>query len=83
MAIANLFVATLTKNGNAIVEINYTEAKYRDYKTGSFIFFKEKQYLLQKGINNVVYENVFNKKHLDFIKIMGFICFRSIQFYST
>ena len=72
MAIANLFVATLTNNGNAVVEINYTEAKYRDYKTGNFIFFKEKQYLQQKGINNVVYENVFNKKHLDFIKVMGF-----------
>ena len=72
MAIANLFVATLTKNGNALVEIDYTEAKYRDYKTGNFIFFKEKESLLQKGIRNVVYENVFNKKHLDFIKVMGF-----------
>ena len=72
MAIANLFVATLTNNGNAIVEIDYTEAKYRDYKTGNFIFFKEKESLLQKGIRNVVYENVFNKKHLDFIKVMGF-----------
>jgi hypothetical protein len=72
MVIANIFVATLTHDGIAIVKINYTVPKYRDYKVGKFIFEKEKKYLISKGVKQVVYNEVYNKQHESFLKTMGF-----------
>ena len=72
MVIANIFEAALHTDGSAVVNINYTVAKYRDYKVGKFIFDKEKKYLLNNGIHAIVYENVPNKNHEDFLKKMGF-----------
>lgn len=72
MAIANIFVATIDKNGDAVVKINYTTPKYRDYKVGHYIFNKEKQYLISHGIKRLIYHDIYNKEHEHFIKIMGF-----------
>ncbi len=72
MVIANIFVAELAADGNAYVKINYTVAKYRDYKVGTFIFDKEKDFLKAKGIHQLVYLNVPNKNHAAFLKKMGF-----------
>ncbi len=72
MVIANIFVAELAADGNAYVKINYTVAKYRDYKVGTFIFEKEKDFLKTKGIHQLVYLNVPNKNHAAFLKKMGF-----------
>ena len=72
LVVANLFVAKLHPDGNAIVEINYTVAKYRDYKTGRFIFEREKEHLLERGVKKIVYEKMNNKNHLHFLKVMGF-----------
>ncbi|MEP6673730.1 MAG: hypothetical protein ABJA78_01190 [Ferruginibacter sp.] len=72
LVIANIFSASLDDKGNATVLINYTVKKYRDYKIGRFIFDKEKQYLVSKGIKRIVYTSVFNKKHLAFLKVMEF-----------
>jgi hypothetical protein len=72
MVIANIFVATLSNNGVAVVKINYTVPKYRDYKVGKFIFEKEKKYLISKGVKKVLYNEVFNKQHGSFLKTMGF-----------
>ncbi len=71
-AIANLFIANIDSSGNAIVKINYTVPQYRDYKVGKFIFEKEKSFLKANNIKQVVYENVYNKNHLNFLKVMGF-----------
>jgi hypothetical protein len=72
LVISNVFVAHLQEDGYAIVEINYTVANYRDFKVGRFIFDKEKEYLTSQGIKHIVYENVHNKNHQNFIKVMGF-----------
>jgi hypothetical protein len=72
MVIANLFVANLLENGIAKVEINYTIPSFRDFKVGRFIFDREKAYLLQQGVQQVVYERVHNESHLIFLKQMGF-----------
>ncbi len=72
LVIANIFVANLNEKGDAVVEINYTLNKYRDYKIGRFIFEREKEYLISKGVKNIVYENMTNKSHLRFLKVMGF-----------
>lgn len=72
VVIANIFSAAVEPNGDAFVSLNYTLPKYRDYKVGSFIFGKEKDYLISKGIKRIVYNDVANKGHLDFLKVNGF-----------
>ncbi len=72
MVIANIFEATLLSDGTAIVNINYTVPKYRDYKVGRFIFENEKKYLTNKGIKKIFYEKVPNKNHEHFLQKMGF-----------
>ncbi|HEX8334476.1 MAG TPA: hypothetical protein VF622_17765 [Segetibacter sp.] len=72
MAVANIFVASVSEDGTATVRINYTVAKYRDYKVGKFIFDKEKSYLLSKGVKVLLYEEVYNKHHKKFLLKMGF-----------
>jgi len=72
LVIANIFIATVSADGNAFVKINYTIPKYRDYKVGKFIFDKENKYLLLKGVKQIVYKKVTNKNHENFLKVMGF-----------
>lgn len=72
VVIANIFSAKLSTDGDAIVSLNYTLPKYRDYKVGTFIFEKEKDYLISKGVKRIVYKEVSNKGHLDFLKVSGF-----------
>ena len=72
VVIANIFSAALQPNGDAYVALNYTLPKYRDYKVGSFIFEKEKDFLVSKGVKRIVYNEVSNKGHLDFLKVSGF-----------
>jgi len=73
LVISNVFIAHLKEDGNAVVDINYTVASYRDFKVGRFIFDKEKEYLTAQGIKHIVYEKVHNKNHENFIKVMGFV----------
>ena len=72
MVIANIFVATIMNDGTALVKLNYTIPKYRDYKIGKFLFHKEKQFLLSHGIQRLVYTQVFNKKHESYLIRVGF-----------
>ncbi|MBS1736888.1 MAG: hypothetical protein JSS98_09855 [Bacteroidetes bacterium] len=73
LVIANIFIATLQPDGSAIIRLNYTVSKYRDYKVGTFIFKKDRKFLISKKINELVYESVANKNHLHFLKKMGFM----------
>lgn len=73
LVIANMFSASLSANGDAFVQLNYTLQKFRDYKVGSFIFEREKDFLIAKGIRRLVYRQVDNKNHLEFLRVMGFI----------
>ena len=72
IVIANIFTATLQDDGTAIVNLNYTVPKYRDYKVGRFIFEREKKYLLSKGVKRLVYSQAVNLKHKRFLNVMGF-----------
>lgn len=72
LVIANIFSAKLAGDGTAEVIINYTVTKYRDYKVGRFIFDKEKQYLLSKGVKTIYYKTVSHKRHEKFLAVMGF-----------
>ena len=72
LVIANMFSAKLLPDGNAEVSINFTTPKYRDFKVGRFIFEREKQFLVSKGIKQITYQKVYNKGHENFLKVMGF-----------
>ena len=73
LVIANIFSALLLENGDAVVALNYTTKKYRDYKVGKYIFEREKQFLISKGIERIVYKNVNNKSHTHYLKTLGFL----------
>ena len=72
LVIANIFSVAPGVDGNAEVIINYTVPKYRDFKVGRFIFDREKQYLLSKGVTTVFYRTVANKNHEKFLRVNGF-----------
>jgi len=72
MVLANVFVAALSEDGSGVVKFNYTVPKYRDYKVGRFIFEKERDYLLSKGIKKLLYTEVANSGHRAFLEKMGF-----------
>ncbi len=72
LVIANIFSVKPGSNGTAEVFINYTVTKYRDYQVGHFIFEKEKEFLLRKGIKTIYYKTVANKRHKKFLIVMGF-----------
>ena len=72
IVIANIFSAKLLPDGTAVVNLNYTVEKYRDYKVGKFIFEKEKAYLLSKGVKRLYYDQRVSKKHEQFLEVMDF-----------
>ena len=78
LVIANIFSATVLPDGDAEVLINYTTPKYRDYKVGVYIFEKEKDFLTTKGVKRIVYNEVFNKQHLQFLRKTGFTMHNSL-----
>lgn len=72
LVIATVFSAKLHPDGTAEVLLNFTSKKYRDFKTGKYIFEKEKGFLQSKGIQRIVYNTVFNKSHAHFLMVSGF-----------
>lgn len=72
IVVANIFMATINKNGDAFVKINYTVPKYRDFKVGRFLFEEGKTFLHSKGINRIIYTNIHNRHHEHFVKVLGF-----------
>lgn len=72
LVIANMFSASISPDGRAEVLLNYTLLKYRDYKVGTFIFEKERDYLIAHGIKSIAYKEVYHRKHQAFLTVMGF-----------
>lgn len=72
LVIANIFIAHINHEGNAIVEMNYTIQNFRDYKIGKFIFEKEKSYLINQGIQKIIYNKPIIIGHEEYITRMGF-----------
>ena len=73
LVIANIFSAQVLENGDAVVALNYTTKKYRDFKVGKFIFEREKQYLISKGIKRIIYKHAANKSHIHYLKTLRFL----------
>jgi hypothetical protein len=70
--IANIFSGKLNVDGSISVEINYTIPKYRDFKVGKFIFDKERDFLISKGVSKIIYDKIYNKQHETFLRKIGF-----------
>ena len=77
IVIANIFSAQVLENGGAVVALNYTTKKYRDFKVGKFIFEREKQYLISKGIKRIIYKHAANKSHIHYLKTLRFLAHES------
>ena len=73
LVIANMFSAAVSGTGDATVVLNYTLQKHRDYKVGTYIFEKEKDFLIANGVKRIVYTAVSNKNHQQFLTVMGFV----------
>lgn len=72
LVIANIFSVKVLDNGDALVLINYTLKKYRDYKVSKFLFEKEQKELSTKGIKRILYDNTLVNKYAKFFKVMQF-----------
>lgn len=72
LVIANVFSVKVSEAGKGEVLINYTVPKYRDFKIGTFIFEREKTFLINNGVKNLHYTQVVNKNHQTFLKKMKF-----------
>ncbi|TCJ13149.1 hypothetical protein EPD60_13860 [Flaviaesturariibacter flavus] len=73
MAIANVFAASVEDGGTLTVHLNYTVPKYRDYKVGRFLFDKGRSFLERQNVRRIVYEQVSNDNHAQFLQKMGFV----------
>ena len=72
IVVAKIFIACVDENGNAVVKINYTVPKYRDYKVGRFLFDEGKDFLQSRGIKKIIYKKIHNPQHEKFIRVIGF-----------
>lgn len=72
LVIANIFMAEMDDDGNAVVNLNYTLEKYRDFKIGKFLFNKNNQHLKELGVKKIIYNKIINRKHHAFLLKMGF-----------
>jgi hypothetical protein len=72
LVIANIFCVKMMDNGDALVVLNYTIKKYRDYKVSKFIFNKNQLQLSAKGIKRILFDNtlaVKYKKYFDLLDV--------------
>ena len=72
LVIANIFVAEMKEDGVAEVLLNFTIPQYRDYKVGKFLLNSKKDYLIEKGIQELHYAKVTHKGHAKFLRVIGF-----------
>ena len=72
LVIANIFSINIGSNGDAIVALNYTTKKYRDYKVSKFIFEKENMNLKAKGAVKIMYHKTKALKYKKLLSLNGF-----------
>ncbi|WP_165917264.1 YgjV family protein [Flaviaesturariibacter aridisoli] len=73
MAIANVFAASVEDGGTLTVRLNYTVPKYRDFKVGTFLFDKGRNFLQRQNVRRIVYNEVAHSGHAQFLRRMGFV----------
>ncbi len=68
---AGLFSGRKTADGVLTVDIDYVIPKFRDFKTGNFLYHDQSELFKNEGIREI-YMFAFNKEHIDYLKRIGF-----------
>lgn len=68
---AGLFSGRKTADGVLTVDIDYVIPKFRDFKTGHFLYHDQIDLFKSEGIREI-YMFAFNKTHVDYLKRIGF-----------
>lgn len=71
MAVAGIFLGKKSTNRTLTIQLDYALPKYRDFKTGKYVYQKEQHYFQTKGYNTLI-STAQNKKHIHYFKKMGF-----------
>jgi hypothetical protein len=69
---AGLFSARVTADGILTVDVDYVIPKFRDFKTGKFLF-KDQIDVFKKQKIREIYTFAFNKTHIHYLLKIGFI----------
>jgi hypothetical protein len=72
LTVANVFSVKLDANNDALISINYTIKKYRDFKISKFIFSQKIKTLAQKGIKRILHSNENAHKYQKYFDVLHF-----------
>ena len=68
---AGVFLATKRSEDSLQVELDYVIPRYRDFKTGKFVYEDQKSYFLDRGYRTLC-SYTENKEHENYLRKMGF-----------
>lgn len=71
MAPASLFTGNLEEGNTLRIQLDYAIPMYRDFKLGSYLFDRNKQYFTDKGITKLIAESI-TDIHTKYLLKMGF-----------
>jgi hypothetical protein len=69
--VAGLFIGRKINDDEMFIEIDFAIPEYRDFKTGDYVYRQNQEPFLEMGIKKFITEAK-NKKHLHYLKKMGF-----------
>lgn len=69
---AGLFITEARDGRSLLVKLDFVIPGYRDFKIGKFVYSKESRIFEEQGIQKV-YSEPGNKKHVDYLRRMGFV----------
>ena len=68
---AGVFLAAKKGADSLRIELDYVIPRYRDFKTGRYVYEDQKQYFLDKGYHSI-YSYANNSEHEAYLRKMGF-----------
>lgn len=71
MVPAGLFVGELGEDGTLRVLLDFVIPRYRDFKTGRYLFADQAEFFREQGVREIVSEPG-NPDHADYLRRMGF-----------
>ncbi len=69
---AGVFLATKRSEDSLQVELDYVIPRYRDFKTGKYVYEDQKNYFLDRGYRTIC-SYAENKEHENYLRKMGFV----------
>lgn len=69
---AGVFLATKRDADSLLIELDYVIPRYRDFKTGRYVYEDQKRYFADKGYRSI-YGYANNPEHEAYLRKMGFV----------